>query len=583
MRSGRRRKLLEVPGSPHLLGECQRFSRQALQAANLAEPWVSFLHHLVPQALEFFDCDGVGLWFVEGRSCLVCEGVRGAGTSVTHRMVPWPGEDGEPGVDLEADLSPLDRLCGEILAERLEKDPAFFTPTGIFFTHDTHRTVRLTCRAGGRPDERTFDIRGDYRSVLVVPLPLDSRGRGLLVLGDRATDAFSENEFPAVQATAQNIGMAATHYRTQAALRERVKELGCLYGISKIVETPRISLDEILCRVAELLPPAWQYPKIARARIVLDGRSYGESEIEESWQNQTAEIYSQSERRGVVEVAYSRRMPDLEEGPFLKEERHLIETAAVQVAQIIERHKAKEDRVKLRRQLRHADRLATIGQLAAGVAHEFNEPLGNILGFAELVLKNSALPPEAREDVQKIAAASLHAREVVRKLMWFAREMPPRRVRVNFNTVVREGLYLLEARCQKAGIEVVYALAANLPEVTADPAQLHQVLMNLVVNAIQAMPEGGTITISTAAADGAVKLGVQDTGIGMSDEMLGKIFLPFFTTKDVDQGTGLGLAVVHGIVTSHGGTITVQSRAGEGSKFEIRLPIHGQPEGAGRE
>ena len=280
----------------------------------------------------------------------------------------------------------------------------------------------------------------------------------------------------------------------------------------------------------------------------------------------------------MLEVAYSEESPELDEGPFLREERKLIEALASQVARIVERRQAEEDRAKLQRQLRHADRLATIGQLAAGVAHEFNEPLGNILGLAELAGKHEGIPAGAKQDMEDIVAAAMHAREGVRKLMWFARELPAAKGRVNLNEVVKQGLYLLKARCAKAGIEVVRAVARDLPDIIADAAQLQQVLVNLVVNAIQAMPRGGTITIITKASEHHVSMIVEDTGIGMSADVKEQIFMPFFTTKDVDEGTGLGLAVVHGIIAAHGGDVSVESRIGEGSRFEIRMPLESPSE-----
>ncbi|HEO71848.1 MAG TPA: PAS domain-containing sensor histidine kinase, partial [Candidatus Hydrogenedentes bacterium] len=223
-------------------------------------------------------------------------------------------------------------------------------------------------------------------------------------------------------------------------------------------------------------------------------------------------------------------------------------------------------------QLLHADRLATLGVLAAGVAHELNEPLGNILGFAQLARKCPDLPEAVARDITKIEAASLHAREIIKKLMVFARQTPPQRVRVDLNEVVEEGLYFFRARCVKAGVQLTCALAPDLPVIMADPAQLNQVLVNLVVNALHAMPDGGALLVETTRVDGQVVLRVQDTGVGMTEATLEKIFVPFFTTKDVGQGTGLGLPVVHGIVTAHGGTIHVDGRQGEGARFEIRFP-----------
>jgi len=359
----------------------------------------------------------------------------------------------------------------------------------------------------------------------------------------------------------------------KAALTERVKELTCLYGIAQVTGQPGLSLEEIIQHIVELLPPAWQYPETAFARIILDGISYTTQGFCECRQKQTAKIIVEGMPRGVVELVYADDKPDLDEGPFLKEERNLIDAVARQVALVIERKQAEEDKLKLHSQLLHADRLATIGMLAAGVAHELNEPLGNILGFAQLAKKCPGLPDSAEHDIGKIEAASLHAREIIQKLLVFARQAPPQKTHVNLNQVVEDGLYFFEARCAKEGIELVRKLSADIPEITADPGQLNQLLVNLVVNALQSMPGAGKITVQTRFCDHNVCLCVEDTGTGMSKEVLDKIFVPFFTTKDVGHGTGLGLPVVYGIVTAHGGSIKVDSKPGCGARFEIQLPV----------
>lgn len=363
-----------------------------------------------------------------------------------------------------------------------------------------------------------------------------------------------------------------TSQAAETALHERVKELTCLYGIAQVAGADGVSQEETLQRIADLLPAAWQYPEIACARITLDGRSYCTEGFREHGRRQAADILVNGSARGTVEVVYAEERPELDEGPFLREERNLINAVARQVALIIERRQAEEERLGLYDQLRHADRLATIGQLAAGVAHELNEPLGNILGFAQLAQKCPGLPEQARRDIEKIESASLEARQVIRDLLVFARQMPPQKMRVNLNHVVQKGLVFFERRRVGAGVELVCSLSTDLPEITADPAQINQVLVNLVVNALQAMPQGGTLTVRTHAGAGEVSLMVEDTGIGMSPEVRERVFVPFFTTKDVGQGTGLGLPVVHGIVASHGGTIQVESEVGRGTRFVVRFP-----------
>jgi signal transduction histidine kinase len=279
------------------------------------------------------------------------------------------------------------------------------------------------------------------------------------------------------------------------------------------------------------------------------------------------------QRRGTVEVVYVESRPPADDGPFLAEERTLIHTVAHEVASLVERRAAEDERGRLQEQLRHADRLATIGQLSAGVAHELNEPLASALGFAQLCRKVKELPPQVTTDLDRIIAATLHAREIIKKLMLFARERPPVREKVSLNRVVEEGLLFLESRARKGGVEIRRSLAPDLPEILADPNQLHQVLVNLVVNAMQAMPRGGPLSIETYAEGDEVVLAVEDEGVGMGREVVERIFEPFFTTKDVGVGTGLGLSVVHGLVTAHGGSIRVRSEPGAGSRFEVHLPI----------
>lgn len=357
------------------------------------------------------------------------------------------------------------------------------------------------------------------------------------------------------------------------ALRERVKELTCLYSLTQLVECSGISLAEILQGAVELLPPAWQYPEWAAGRILFDGRSYVTGNFREGGQAQSAPIEVNGKLRGRVDVVYLEEMPSAHEGPFLQEERHLIDAVARQIALVVERRQAEEDRFRLQGQLRHADRLATIGQLAAGVAHELNEPLGNILGFAQLAQKHRNLPEEVIQDLGKIVATCLHARQIINSLLLFSRQMPPQKARMSLNLVVEEAMGLLEERCRRNGIAIVRSLCAALPEITADASQLRQVLVDLVVNAVHAMPDGGVLEVATRVGGNGVLLTVQDNGIGMSEEVLKEIFVPFFTTKDVNEGTGLGLPVVHGIVTSHGGKIRVQSAPSQGARFDIELPL----------
>ncbi len=360
---------------------------------------------------------------------------------------------------------------------------------------------------------------------------------------------------------------------TSRALNERVKELSCFYHINQIFETFNISPHNVFNRIVELIPPAWQYPEIASARIIVDGREYKTPNFRESRKKLAVDVIIDNKTRGIVEVVYpdERLLPG--DKPFLKEEQNLLEAIARQIAFIIERQQAEVERAQLQKQLMHADRLATIGQLAAGVAHELNEPLSSILGFAQLIQKNPKLPSEAVHDVQRIVTSSLHAREIIKKLLLFARQTPTFKGHTNLNNIVSEAIGLFEHRFESDGIELVCSLCSLMPELTADAGQLTQVMVNLIVNAIQAMPQGGRLHLKTDIQSKYVICIVEDTGVGMTEDVLDRLFVPFFTTKEINQGTGLGLPVVHGIVKSHRGTIEVKSKPGKGTKFTIRLPI----------
>lgn len=369
------------------------------------------------------------------------------------------------------------------------------------------------------------------------------------------------------------LGMTLVNHRTHAALVERVKELTCLHGVARAVGRHEVQVPTILQEVVGLLPPAWQYPEAARARILLDGQTYATPGFGQVSACQSADIIVRRLSRGKVEVAYVDPKPPADEGPFLREERALINSVAQELGSLAERRTIEEERIRLQAQLHHADRLTTIGQLSASVAHELNEPLATTLGFAQLCRKHEGLPSPAIADLDKIIAATLHAREIIKKLMLFARERPPIREKVSLKRIVEEGIPLVEPRVRKAGIEIRRSLDPDLPEILGDPNQLYQVLMNLVVNAIQAMPKGGWLSLETYAADDSVVLAVEDKGVGMTPQALRRIFNPFFTTKGVGEGTGLGLSVVQEIVTSHGGSVRVHSEPGKGSRFEVRLPI----------
>jgi signal transduction histidine kinase len=421
---------------------------------------------------------------------------------------------------------------------------------------------------------------GDAETCFVlIPIRGEDEYLGFVSFKNSPNEHFNHRDVEFMKLVAEIVTVGLVHQAAQFKLRERLKELHCLYAVARLADDPELTLDEVLVGLADLLPNAWQYPEKAAGRVALDGREYCTSGFTETTQMQSAEIVVGGSVRGSIDVVYIKERPWYHEGPFLEEERNLLDTLAREVSGIIERRQARDDKEHLETQLRHADRLATIGQMAAGVAHELNEPLGNILGFAQLAMKSTGAQTAVHRDLEKIIEACLHSRRVVSKLKLLARQMPTQYAEIDVNKMIVEDLFFIETRCTKQGVRIVEDLDPGSPRITADPGQLYQVLVNLTVNAIQAMPDGGTLTISTRQVGGRVVIGVADTGCGMTTDVLDKIFLPFFTTKASDEGTGLGLSVVQGIVSSHGGEILVYSEPGRGTRFDVILPIDGAATG----
>lgn len=365
--------------------------------------------------------------------------------------------------------------------------------------------------------------------------------------------------------------------RERFTLIERNKELNCLYAISQLIGDMDRDQDDLLSKIVEILPSAFQHPDKTHVRLDIDTDSWQTTGYTKSPHVLCEPVLIKREHRGMLTVCVDEEsIPAMGSRPtFIDDEKELLATAARQVAMLVAKKENKRDKQVLERQLRQADRLAKIGQFSAGVAHEINEPLANILGFAQLALQNSALPPQVETDLGNIVDSSLHAREVIRKLMFFSRQLPPQMLPTDLNNVVEQALAITQSRATRGNIRITCEFDASLPHIMADPQHIKQVVVNLVANAIQAMEDGGSLTVRTEDKGDAYLI-VEDTGPGMKPDVLKQIFSPFYTTKDVDKGTGLGLSVVHGIVKAHNGFIQVNSEPGRGTRVEVVFPSQPQ-------
>ena len=478
-------------------------------------------------------------------------------------------------------------------------------------------------------------------------------------------------------------------------LNELVKELQCLYGINRIAARLELSIDEVLREVVYIMPQSWQYPEITSARITINGRVFKTANYKDSRWKQSSDIRMYGDKVGEVEVIYMEKRPEIDEGPFLKEERMLIDSVAEQLARIIESRQAEEtlrqseeklrltfesategiivtdlegkimelnqsavnlygcdgkeelfgrnalelvavsdrarvvekfnealednhvrdveymflrrdgsevpvqlsaailrdtsgsptgfmsintditERKKMQEQFIVTDRLASIGELASGIAHELNNPLTSIIGFSELLLDKD-VPDDVKEDLRVINREAQRTSGVVRNLLTFARKHETESQPADINDAIQKVLELRAYEHRVNNIQVNAHFDADLPEIIANSFQLQQVFLNIIINAEHSMIKthgGGTLTITTEQAGDVIRISLADDGSGITRENLGHLFDPFFTTKGVGEGTGLGLSICHGIVTEHGGRIYAESELGKGATFIVELPF----------
>ncbi len=278
-------------------------------------------------------------------------------------------------------------------------------------------------------------------------------------------------------------------------------------------------------------------------------------------------------------------------GPLGMRQRDEIGTIAREVDAMCERlsdlharaEREAEARIAALEQLRHADRLGTVGMLASGVAHELGTPLNVVAASARMIERGHSEGDDAKEDARVIVDQTERMTRIIRQLLDFARRRHPKKSAEPLEPLVDGTLHLLEGLASKSSVRLA-RLDGDAILAPVDAVQIQQVFTNLVVNAIQAQPSGGEVRVriarSTAAPpEDASRLGphaaveIEDDGPGIAPEVLGRVFEPFYTTKDVGEGTGLGLSVAYGIVRDHGGWIAVKSERGRGSRFEVHLPI----------
>ncbi len=395
--------------------------------------------------------------------------------------------------------------------------------------------------------------------------------------------------------------------RAEHDLNERIKELKCLYGITKIAENKDIALDEIYHLVGNILPDSWQYPEITCARIILDGREFKTKNYRESAWKQSVEIRVNGAESGMLEVNYLEPMPEMDEGPFLKEERHLINAVAELLREITERKRAEEalqeknerldsqneelqsqgeelmvqqhELMDKTREVEEANRLKS--EFLANMSHELRTPLNVIIGFSELMADEvpGGVNEEQKQCLTDILGSGRHLLNLINEILDLSRieagKMELRLEKFDIGQLIESLRSATVAGLVQKKQSLEIDAEEAIPPVSANKSKIRQVLINLLSNAARFTPEGGKLRVEVVRDSTWCQVNVIDNGIGIEKENQGRIFEPFYQVGSNESaeksGTGLGLAISKQIIEKHGGRIWVESEYGKGSKFSFTL------------
>jgi PAS domain S-box-containing protein len=359
-------------------------------------------------------------------------------------------------------------------------------------------------------------------------------------------------------------------------LNKRNIEITCLYKVNEAIRSREL-LSEIFQDIVKLIRPACLYPDIARSRVTFDMETFIDQPFEETEWRLQADIVAAGRVRGKVELFYVEPRPTLDEGPFLKEERDLIDVVASALGETVERREAQAKVIQ-------ASKLASIGELAAGVGHEINNPVNGIINCADILIGQFGQGTKNRQFAELIRSEAERIARIVRNLLTFSRQEKERHSPARMCDIVETVLSLSRKKIMKSHVDLRVDVPETLPKIKCRSEQLQQVLMNLIINSLHALDEkypqadpDKVLEIHAHPIDFAgrpfLRLTVADRGCGIKPAHVERLFDPFFTTKGRDKGTGLGLSVSDGIVREHGGQIAIESEEGRYARFHVDLPL----------
>ncbi|GGD17645.1 sensor histidine kinase [Flavobacterium orientale] len=361
-----------------------------------------------------------------------------------------------------------------------------------------------------------------------------------------------------------------SEFSTEEKLKERIKELSCLYEVTNILNQLELTNEEVVVAIAWRLKEAWRFHEKAIVEVFFKELYFSTNKKLEN--TIFVKDYLLIENSVVGEIKIHYPADDFTENDFLEDEKKLLKKVCYEVSFFLEKKENQIKEAHLKRSAERVDRLSILGEITAGIAHELNTPLGNILGFAELI-KQQNNNPQIDRDISKIINAAIYSREIVKNLMFFSCEMPQNKNVFPVKPIIMQALTLLGPNFKKGDINYKVSFADDDIKAQIDNIQLTQVLFNILLNAIYVSPPKSEIHVNVFSTESHFVIEIKDNGKGIEDEIKHKIFEPFFTTKPLGEGTGLGLSVVHGIIKSHQGIIETLDNNPNGTIFRIKLPL----------
>ena len=479
----------------------------------------------------------------------------------------------------------LECTCGLVISGQTDAANPLFTPGGSFWTNESFPLLDLTAAQDPRLHPRNRCIHDGFHSVALIPLRSGDEIIGLLQLNDRQPNRFTLEMIQFFEELGTSIGIALDRKRTVDAMRESEARYRILFETSP---------DGIL--MIDRATKSIQYANTALCRML----GYTQEELRAL---NVADLHPPAALPRIlagVEAQTTGINSFVGDMPFIRKDGANIDVdiAGTEIIldgrahtvgflhDITRRKQAEAQRVALEEQVRRQQRLEAVGQLAAGIAHDFNNLLTGITGFTQLA--HDSLPAESalRVDLAEVLTLAGRAADLTRRLLAFSHQQTMQPGNIHLNALVNDLTRILQ-RLLGNNIALVFDPCVKLGQVHADAGHLEQVLINLAINARDAMPDGGQLSIETANVEldedyarvhpdtlpgPHVLLAVTDNGCGMTASVLEHIFEPFFTTKGVGKGTGLGLSMAYGIIKQHGGHIQVNSTPGHGTTFNVYLP-----------